>query len=72
MKKKFKDLTYDEKELRKETILHTLLIVIFTILAVAIVGSIIAIEAYVWTHYANLPVTEIPTWALWFMFGGNK
>ncbi|MCR5350087.1 MAG: hypothetical protein K6E20_03745 [Acholeplasmatales bacterium] len=42
---------------------------VFTIILVL---SIVAIEIYVWVTYGDKPVDEIPLWALWFMFGGNR
>ena len=40
-------------------------------------GAIFGLICVGWTIYAfakygNQPITEIPSWALWFMFGGNK
>ena len=28
--------------------------------------------AQAWWLYADKPITEIPAWALWFLFGGNR
>lgn len=27
---------------------------------------------YAFVKYGNKPIGEIPSWALWFMFGGNR
>ena len=40
------------------------------VLVLFIVG-VIAFEIYIWVSFGSLPVTEIPAWALLFMFGKN-
>ncbi len=30
------------------------------------------LTVYCWVAYGGKPVTEVPSWALWFMFGGGK
>lgn len=42
-------------------------IVIVGIIAMICVGWSI----YAFVKYGDKPITEIPSWALWFMFGGN-
>ena len=41
------------------------------ILCVLIAVGFIAFEIYVWVRYGSLPITEIPAWALFFMFNRN-
>lgn len=41
------------------------------IIFAALICGLIGIEIYVWVTYANVPITEIPSWALFFMFGGG-
>ena len=36
----------------------------------AIIGLVV-LEIYVWITYANTPVSELPGWVLFFMFGGK-
>lgn len=56
----------------KESIKCGLLILVCAILILAVL-AFIGLEIYVWVTYGGKPVTEIPAWALWFMFsGGNK
>jgi hypothetical protein len=47
-------------------------IITILIIVVGLILSIIGVEIYVWIEYGNKPITEIPSWALWFMFGGNS
>ena len=48
-----------------------LLIVLVAI--IAIVGiACIATSIYCFITYGNLPITEVPSWALPFIFGGRK
>ncbi len=34
-----------------------------------IIITLVVAEIIVWVIYGNLPIDEIPAWALWFMFG---
>lgn len=43
-------------------------LLIMIILAVLVFGGLIATEIYVWITYSNTPISEIPLWALIFMF----
>ncbi|MBR0189017.1 MAG: hypothetical protein IJQ23_01370 [Clostridia bacterium] len=42
-------------------------IIIFSLIVVAVLG----VAIYVWTEYGGKPITEIPAWALYFMWGKN-
>ena len=44
------------------------LIIVICLFVVIYIGWTI----YAFVKYGNQPITEIPSWALWFMFGGNK
>lgn len=44
--------------------------IVIGFISLAISLSILGIEIYVWVKYAGMPTTEIPFWALWFMFRG--
>lgn len=57
---------------RSKNIFSNILILVMILLAVAIIGGLIATEIYVWVTYANTPVGEIPAWALFFMFRGGR
>lgn len=41
------------------------------LLAVLILGSI-SLEIYLWVTYSKVPITDIPAWALFFMFGKKQ
>lgn len=49
------------------TLLYVLLI---GLLAIIVIGFV-AVEIYVWVTYANVPISELPAWVLFFMFGGG-
>lgn len=38
------------------------------LILVGLIGTII----YCWCTYANAPITDIPAWALFFMYGGRR
>ena len=44
------------------------LIIAFCLFVIICIGWTI----YAFVKYGGKPITEIPSWALWFMFGGNK
>ena len=44
--------------------LWVVIIIVFVILA-----ALIGIEIYAWVVYGGKPVTEIPAWVLWLMWG---
>lgn len=47
--------------------LHTILIT-----AILVVFAIIGTSIYCLIVYGNKPTSEIPGWALWFMFGAGR
>ena len=49
-------------------ILLIALVVIVVCAALACVGLTI----YAFAKYGNTPIAEVPTWAVWFMFGGGR
>lgn len=42
------------------------------IMILVITLAVIIVRIIVFSKYGNLPVTEIPTWALWFMLGSKR
>jgi hypothetical protein len=52
----------------KEKLLFSL--IIFVVASIFI--SLISIEIYCWITYGGKPVSEVPAWALWFMYGGRR
>ena len=44
-----------------------ILLVMFIIAGLAVIASI-ATSIYCFVNYGNLPITEVPSWALPFMF----
>ena len=55
------------KKIDRDTIFWS--VMFFFLIALAI--GAIAVEIFVWITYGGKPVTEIPSWALVFMFGGK-
>ena len=51
----------------KDMIITIFQIIIFSLILIAFLGA----EIYVWAEYGGKPITEIPTWALYFMWGKN-
>ena len=49
----------------KENIWFYLLITLFIIIIVGLAS----VEIFCWITYGKKPITEIPSWALWFMIG---
>ena len=43
--------------------------IVFVVILSIIVISIMSTTIYCWITYGNKPVSEVPNWALWFMFG---
>lgn len=42
------------------------------LLGVLILFGLIGTIIYCWCTYANTPITDIPAWALFFMYGGIR
>ena len=51
-----------------ENVIMVLVAVIILLLLLAFVG----IEIYVWVKYGNTPIGDVPSWVLFFMFGGRR
>lgn len=49
------------------TKMNNLAVKIFLILVAAIVLGVVALTIYVFIVYGGKPITEIPSWAVWFM-----
>ena len=58
------------KELKENIATICFWAVVFVGILIAL--SIIVLEVYVWITYGGKPITEIPSWALWFMFKGGS
>lgn len=58
--------------MKKKSFLETLFLIAMIVLFVVVVGGLISIEIYVWVTYANTPISEVPLWALIFMFRRRK
>lgn len=56
---------------RFSNFMSTLFLISIIVLLVAVVGGLIGMEIYVWVTYGGCDVSEIPAWALWFMFKGG-
>lgn len=57
-----------KKRYNADSIKGIILMFTVAILFISIFGGLIATEIYVWTTYSNTPISEIPMWALIFMF----
>ena len=42
------------------------------LVGVLILVGLIGTMIYCWCTYANVNITEIPAWALFFMYGGRR
>ncbi len=58
-----------KKRFNRERLYSIMVIFVAIVLPILISCGLIATEIYVWVTYGNLPVSDIPTWALIFMFG---
>ncbi len=54
----------------KET-MRTIFILLFIVFCVLVVVAFIGLETYLWINYGGKPIGEIPTWALYLMWGKN-
>ena len=50
------------------------LIIGLLILGICLIFALICLfwSIYAYVKYGNQPITEIPAWALWFMFQGGR
>lgn len=64
-------LTYEQQMLKKQERKEMLGLILIFATAFVILAGFTTVEIYVWVKYGNLPITEIPSWAILFMFGGN-
>ena len=58
------------KRQTKERINFIILWVVVLIAVIAVVSSVVA-YAYALIAYGGKPISEVPTWALWFLFSGK-
>lgn len=56
-------------ENKKMKIVAKIFLIIFLL---ALILGFVAFYIYVWITYGNASIEEIPAWAIWIMFGGNK
>lgn len=54
--------------MKRKSILGGLISIIMIIIPIIIAAGLIGVEIYIWSTYGDLPVNEIPAWALFFMF----
>ena len=55
-----------------DDIISAAVLVIGIVLLLLAILALVGIEIYVWVTYSNTPVSELPAWVLFFMFGGKK
>lgn len=53
----------------RQDILVKIIWVFITVILVATILGLIGTEIYVWIKYANTPISELPAWVIFFMFG---
>lgn len=58
--------------MKNKKLLEDLFLITMIGISVLIVCALIGIEIYVWITYRNTPISELPMWVLFFMFGGRK
>lgn len=51
--------------------LSNILVLIVVIIGVLLLLGLVAVEIYIWITYANTPINELPSWVIFFMFGGR-
>ena len=56
----------------REDIITKIIGIFFIVMMVLLALAMIGIEIYIWVTYANTPVEELPSWVLFFMFGGKR
>ena len=54
---------------KPKQIKETIFILLFIVFCVLVLAAFLGAEIYVWTEYGGKPITEIPAWALYFMWG---
>lgn len=59
---------YNEKKSSVEKILTILMWGVF----ISIIAFIIGLNIYILISYGGKPIDEIPSWVLWFWFGGKN
>lgn len=52
--------------------LVAILVIAFVFIGVAFALICAGWSVYAFVKYGDKPITEIPAWALWFMFGGGR
>jgi len=50
---------------KKTTILYLVVAIVLGLILLTLVGA----NIYFWIKYGNKPVSEIPAWVFWFMWG---
>ncbi len=53
---------------KRKSIFENIFLISMVLLFILFVCGIIGIEIYVWTTYGNTELSDIPLWALFFMF----
>lgn len=56
---------------RKHDTLITIFYLFIAGLFIAALLGLGVLEIYIWVKYGNMPISEIPAWVLFFMFGGG-
>lgn len=51
--------------------IENIIIVLVSVIILSLLFAFVGIEIYVWVQYGNKPITEIPSWVLFFMLGGK-
>lgn len=49
-----------------------ILLITLVVLVVCAALVCVGLTIYAFAKYGNTPIAEVPTWAIWFMFGGGR
>ena len=52
-------------------IIKYFLLILLAVIVIGFILFLIGMEIYVWVVYGGKPVSELPSWVLFFMFGGK-
>jgi hypothetical protein len=57
---------------KKTSSVEKKLTVLMWVVVISIIAFFIGLNIYILIAYGGKPVDEIPSWVLWFWFGGNN
>ena len=51
--------------------LEDIIMILVAVVIISLLFAFIGVEIYVWVKYGNTPIGDVPSWVLFFMFGGK-